>query len=92
MLGAPLIPIIGAVLTGAGVAEISDFYLDGLDRVMKVVVMFIFAIIYFGIMIDVGLFDRLVETRRGAQRRGVHKDIDVAEARIVCLAQRLPKP
>ena len=43
---------------------------------------------------DVGgvLFDRLVETRRGAERRGVHKDIDVAEARIVCLTQRLPKP
>ena len=30
-----LIPIVGAILTGAGVAEISDFYLDGLDRVMK---------------------------------------------------------
>lgn len=55
-----LIPIVGAVLTGAGVAEISDFYLDGLDRVMKVVVMFIFAIIYFGILSDVGLFDPVI--------------------------------
>lgn len=64
-----LIPIIGAVLTGAGVAEISDFYLDGLDRVMKVVVMFIFAIIYFGILSDVGLFEPvikgLIKTTRG---------------------------
>lgn len=56
-----LIPIIGAVLTGAGVAEISDFYLDGLDRVMKVVVMFIFAIIYFGILSDVGLFEPVIK-------------------------------
>lgn len=55
-----LIPIVGAVLTGAGVAEISDYYLDGLDRVMKVVVMFIFAIIYFGILSDVGLFEPVI--------------------------------
>ena len=55
-----LIPIVGAVLTGAGVAEISDYYLDGLDRVMNVVVMFIFAIIYFGILADVGLFEPVI--------------------------------
>lgn len=55
-----LIPIVGAVLTGAGVAEISDYYLDGLDRVMNVVVMFIFAIIYFGILSDVGLFEPVI--------------------------------
>lgn len=55
-----LIPIVGAALTGAGVAEISDYYLDGLDRVMNVVVMFIFAIIYFGILSDVGLFEPVI--------------------------------
>lgn len=55
-----LIPIVGAVLTGAGVAEISNYYLDGLDRVMNVVVMFIFAIIYFGILSDVGLFEPVI--------------------------------
>lgn len=55
-----LIPIVGAVLTGAGVAEISDYYLEGLDRVMNVVVMFIFAIIYFGILSDVGLFEPVI--------------------------------
>lgn len=55
-----LIPIVGAVLTGAGVAEISGYYLDGLDRVMNVVVMFIFAIIYFGILSDVGLFEPVI--------------------------------
>ena len=55
-----LIPIVGAVLTGAGVAEISDYYLDGLDRVMNVVVMFIFAIIYFGILSDVGFFEPVI--------------------------------
>ena len=56
-----LIPIVGAVFTGAGVAEISDFYTDGLDRVMNVVVMFIFAIIYFGILSDVGLFEPVIK-------------------------------
>ncbi|MGV0346480.1 CitMHS family transporter [Corynebacterium coyleae] len=63
-----LIPIVGAVLTGAGVAEISDFYLDGLDRVMKVVVMFIFAIIYFGILSDVGLFEPVIKALIRATR------------------------
>lgn len=63
-----LIPIVGAILTGAGVAEISDFYLDGLDRVMKVVVMFIFAIIYFGILSDVGLFEPVIKALIRATR------------------------
>lgn len=63
-----LIPIVGAILTGAGVAEISDFYMDGLDRVMNVVVMFIFAIIYFGILSDVGLFEPVIKALIKATR------------------------
>lgn len=66
-----LIPVIGALLTGAGIADISDFYLDGLDRVMKVVVMFIFAIIFFGILSDVGLFDPVIKALIKATRGNV---------------------
>lgn len=56
-----LVPIVGALLTGAGISQISDYYGDGLDRVMSVVVMFIFAIIYFGILSDVGLFEPVIK-------------------------------
>lgn len=56
-----LVPIVGALLTGAGISQISDYYGSGLDRVMSVVVMFIFAIIYFGILSDVGLFEPVIK-------------------------------
>ena len=66
-----LIPIVGALLTGFGVGEITDFYGDGLDRVMGVVVMFIFAIIFFGILSDVGLFDPVITALIRATRGNV---------------------
>ncbi|SDS20371.1 CitMHS family transporter [Corynebacterium timonense] len=55
-----LIPFAGALLAGSGLAEISEYYGAGLDRVINVVVMFIFAIIYFGILADVGLFEPVI--------------------------------
>lgn len=56
-----IIPIIGALVAGFAFADIGDFYLAGLDKVMNVVAMFVFAVIFFGIMRDVGLFNPLVE-------------------------------
>lgn len=66
-----LIPIVGALLTGFGAGEITDFYGEGLDRVMGVVVMFIFAIIFFGILSDVGLFDPVITALIRATRGNV---------------------
>lgn len=66
-----LIPIVGALLTGFGVGEITDFYGEGLDRVMGVVVMFIFAIIFFGILSDVGLFAPVITALIRATRGNV---------------------
>lgn len=57
-----LVPIVGALITGHGVEQIADFYNEGLGSVMKVVVMFIFAIIFFGILQDVGLFVPIIRT------------------------------
>lgn len=56
-----LVPVVGALLAGYGIQSIGDFYSAGLDMVMDVVVMFIFAIIYFGILSDTGLFTPLVK-------------------------------
>lgn len=56
-----LVPAAGALLAGYSLENLGEFFGTGLDSVMNVVVMFIFAIIYFGIMQDVGLFNPLVK-------------------------------
>ncbi|KVT46468.1 citrate transporter [Burkholderia ubonensis] len=55
-----LTPFIGAVVAGFGPADISAFYLQGLVKVAPVATMFVFAITFFGIMQDVGLFAPLI--------------------------------
>ena len=53
-------PIVGALLVGFGLSEITEFFDAGVSQVMNVVVMFIFAILFFGILTDAGLFDPVV--------------------------------
>ena len=45
-----LVPIVAAVVAGFGAEEIGEFFKTGLSSVMNVVVMFVFAILYFGVM------------------------------------------
>src|SRR5690625_4876104 len=64
-----IIPIIGAFIAGFGFSDIGGFFEEGLSKVINVAVMFIFAILYFGIMQSVGLFDplinRMIQLTRG---------------------------
>lgn len=64
-----LVPTVGALVLGFGFEDLQTFFSSGLDQVMSVVVMFIFAIIFFGILSDAGLFDpvirRLILMTRG---------------------------
>jgi len=53
-------PIIAAFIAGFDFSELGEFFSSGLSSVMNVAVMFIFAIIFFGIMQDVGLFEPLI--------------------------------
>jgi citrate-Mg2+:H+ or citrate-Ca2+:H+ symporter, CitMHS family len=55
-----LTPIIGALIAGFGLEEIGSFFDEGIIDVVHVAIMFIFAILFFGIMQDVGLFDPLI--------------------------------
>lgn len=55
-----LVPVAGALIAGYGLGEISEFFSEGLSSVMNVVVMFIFAIVFFGILQDTGLFTPVV--------------------------------
>lgn len=53
-------PIVGALLVGFGIGDIVEFFESGVDQVMSVVVMFVFAILFFGLLSDAGLFDPVV--------------------------------
>jgi hypothetical protein len=66
-----LVPVIGAVIAGFGVEDIADFFGEGLSSVINVVVMFIFAIIFFGILQDVGLFTPVIRSLIKATRGNV---------------------
>jgi CitMHS family citrate-Mg2+:H+ or citrate-Ca2+:H+ symporter len=48
------------LLAGFSVTELSSFFNDGMGQVSDVVIMFIFAILFFGVMNDVGLFDPII--------------------------------
>lgn len=54
-----LIPTVAGLLAGAG-PELGKMMLDGIVRVAPVGVMIIFAVLYFGLMLDVGLFDPMI--------------------------------
>ncbi|MBK2126217.1 CitMHS family transporter [Fangia hongkongensis] len=56
-----LIPIIGALFAGFGGTDIGEFFRSGLIKVMPTATMFVFAILYFGIMQDAGLFNPLIK-------------------------------
>ncbi|WBV43081.1 CitMHS family transporter [Pseudoroseomonas cervicalis] len=60
LLALSLVPLAGALLAGFGLGEISGFFGDGLRRVMQVATMFIFAITFFGVLQDAGLFRPLI--------------------------------
>lgn len=54
------VPIVGALVAGFSPSEIGDFVSDGLGNVVGVTTMFVFAIVYFGVLRDAGLFDPLI--------------------------------
>ncbi|CQR64864.1 CitMHS family transporter [Streptomyces leeuwenhoekii] len=54
-----LIPALFCVLVGKG-AHLGDYVVEGVSDLAPTAAMLMFAIIYFGVMIDVGLFDPVV--------------------------------
>ena len=55
-----VVPIVAAVICGFGPNEIFKFVSSGVGKTWSTAVLFIFSIIYFSMMGDVGLFDPLV--------------------------------
>lgn len=54
-----LIPALFCVLVGQG-AKLGDYVIEGVGELAPTAAMLMFAIVYFGVMIDVGLFDPVV--------------------------------
>lgn len=56
-----LIPALFCVFVGKG-AKLGDYVIDGVTSLAPTAAMLMFAIVYFGVMIDVGLFDPIVRS------------------------------
>ena len=55
-----VVPVIGALAAGAGWLKTGNYIVDGLKNIAPVAAMFIFAIIFFGVLTDAGLFDPII--------------------------------
>lgn len=55
-----IVPIAIALIAGFHVKELSEMMLAGIKQVAPTGVLLIFAVLYFGIMLDTGLFDPIV--------------------------------
>jgi CitMHS family citrate-Mg2+:H+ or citrate-Ca2+:H+ symporter len=53
------VPIIGALIGGFGLGT-GKFIVQGLQNIAPVVAMFIFAIVFFGVLTDAGMFDPII--------------------------------
>lgn len=83
IVGLVLVPVAGAFAAGFSFDEIGLFFTEGTTKVASVAIMFIFAILFFGIMQDVGLFDPLINKMIAISRGNV---IAVAVATVIIAA------
>lgn len=56
-----LVPLIGSMVAGFGL-DTADFALQGIKNIAPVVAMFVFAILFFGVLTDAGMFDPIINT------------------------------
>ena len=54
------VPVVTALLAGNSPSEVGAFVSEGLGGVVGVTAMFVFAIAYFGVMRDAGMFDPII--------------------------------
>ncbi|MGJ8514901.1 Citrate transporter [Carnimonas sp. R-84865] len=55
-----VVPVIGALIAGFSLSEIGEFFEAGIGKVANVAFMFMFAVLFFSIMKDSGVFDPIV--------------------------------
>lgn len=70
-----VVPMVAAVLAGFSVADTGKFAVNGIKTISPVVGMFIFAIVFFGIIKDAGTLDPIID--------GILRVVGVRPSRIV---------
>jgi CitMHS family citrate-Mg2+:H+ or citrate-Ca2+:H+ symporter len=60
LLALILVPVCFALVGGFAVKDIGSMIIAGISQVAPTGIMLIFAVLYFGIMIDAGLFDPVI--------------------------------
>src|SRR5436190_9571035 len=60
-----VVPIVAALIAGFGL-KTSSFVVEGIQQTAPVAAMFLFAILYFGVMTDAGMLDPIVDRILGA--------------------------
>lgn len=55
-----LVPIVFGWLTGIPLKELADMMLNGIKQVAPTGILLVFAVLYFALMLDVGLFDPVI--------------------------------
>ncbi|MEZ5070782.1 MAG: citrate:proton symporter [Bacteroidales bacterium] len=55
-----VVPLAGGLLAGFGL-ETADFAVAGIQKIAPVAAMFIFAILFFGVLTDAGMFDPIID-------------------------------
>ncbi|MDJ1493879.1 citrate:proton symporter [Cytophagaceae bacterium DM2B3-1] len=55
-----LVPVIFGIIAGFSVKELSEMMLSGIKQVAPTGILLMFAVLYFSIMLDVGLFDPVI--------------------------------
>ncbi len=55
-----IVPVIAALIVGTNFEELGEYVGAGIETVMSNAVLFIFSIIFFGVMQDLGVFDPMV--------------------------------
>ena len=55
-----VIPTVAALILGFGPLEVADFIKEGIGTTTSNGILFIFSVIYFGVMSDTGMFDVIV--------------------------------
>lgn len=60
LLSLILVPVLFALIGGFGVKEIGEMVLGGIKQVAPTGILLIFAVLYFSLMIDTGLFDPVI--------------------------------
>lgn len=69
-----VIPIAGALLAGSG-ADTAKYVVDGITKLAPMAAMFVFAICFFGVVTDAGMFDPII--------RGILRMVGTSPVRII---------